>query len=99
MPLDIPTPINPGDDLWHDPDLVAAVEAGRLDLFLLAYRGTRRARMSQDRVARLLGCRQSTVSRLESGKGPASPTECARRVDEVLTGLGVPTDLRRRWGG
>lgn len=82
-------------DVWHEADVVAAVEAGRLDRLVLAYRGWHPPRCSQDDVARLLGVNQGTVSRIEHGKVSATP----QRVDAVLSALSMPYDLRRRWGG
>lgn len=86
-------------DIWEEPEVVAAIEAGDLGRFLLAARGARRPRLTQDRAARLIGYGQGTISRIESGKGAATPREHERQVDAVLTGLHVPGELRRRWGG
>lgn len=95
MPLTLPAPPHVEGDLWDDPEVVAAVEAGDVARFLLAVRGARRARWSQDKLAKMIGCHQATVSELECGRRAVTP----QRLDAILTGLAVPTDLRRRWGG
>jgi hypothetical protein len=96
MPLTIP-PLTP--EVWDDPEVIAAIEGGDLGRFLLGVRGARRARLNQDQVARMVGCGQAAISRLENGKVPATPLHRERCVDAVLTGLGVPPGLRRRWEG
>jgi hypothetical protein len=93
MPLSLPEPLDVGPDFWDDPDLIAAAEAGRLDLFLLAYRGAKRARLPQDAVARLLGRSQSTVHRLETGK--THPPDAV--LYSMLTRLEVPPAVTARW--
>jgi hypothetical protein len=98
MPLISPPPPGLKVEPWDDPELIAAIEAEDISGFLLAFRGTRRARLSQDQLARLVGCAQSTVSDLENGKVPATPIARERCIDALFTSLGVPSELRRMWG-
>lgn len=90
------TPLPP--EVWADPEVVDAIKAGDLRRFLRAYRGVGERRCSQDDLARWIGCPQSTISRAENGKIPATPPAREHLLDAVLTGLDVPKDLRRRWG-
>jgi hypothetical protein len=94
MPLTLPEPPDLGPDFWDDPEIVAAIEAGRLDLFLLAYRGARKPRWPQDQVAKWMGCCQATVSVIESGR--AHPP--FGQVDVILRSLRVPPRVAQCWG-
>lgn len=95
MPLTIPALPNLEPGFWERPELVAAIESGHLGDFLAAFRGARRGWASQDDVARWIGCRQGTVSRIENDLAPVTPA----RLDAVFRGLQVPTALVRDWGG
>lgn len=94
MPLTLAVPPQLEDDFWEQPDIVAAVEAGDVGQLLLAFRGARRARWPQDKVARMIGYSQAMVSEIESGRRSVSD----QRLDSIFRGLGLPPDLRRRWG-
>jgi hypothetical protein len=94
MPLTLPSPPDLGDDFWAQPEIVAAVWAGQIDLFLLAYRGARKARYSQDQIARWLCRSQGTVSAMESGKAPVSPSQ----VYDIFRTLKAPPSIAMAWG-
>jgi hypothetical protein len=56
------TPPDLDADFWSQPDIVTAIEHGDLGQFLLAVRGARRPRWSQDQIAFWLCCAQSRIS-------------------------------------
>jgi hypothetical protein len=87
------TPPDLDADFWSQPDIVTAIEHGDLGQFLLAVRGARRPRWSQDQIAFWLCCAQSRISDLESGRAVA----CEARVDATFTALHVPGFLATRW--
>jgi transcriptional regulator with XRE-family HTH domain len=94
MPLTLPAPPDLGATFWEQPEIIAAVQHEQLGQFLLAYRGARRPRWSQDQMARWLGCNQSTISDLENGRAPVTHA----RLGAVFTSLKVPPDVAVRWG-
>lgn len=94
MPLTLPAPPDLGLDFWEQPDIAEAVALGELASFLLAVRGARRARWSQDQLARWTGFCQATISALESGKAPATE----RHIDRVFCSLRVPGQVTAKWG-
>jgi hypothetical protein len=93
MPLTLPAPPDLEPGFWAQAEIIDAVHDGHLAAFLLAVRGARRPRWSQDQLARWIGCTQSTVSDLERGRPVAEP-----RLYGILEGLHVPSDLVRTWG-
>jgi hypothetical protein len=94
MPLTLPDPPDLGPDFWEQPEIATAVQAGRLDLFLLAYRGARRARWPQDQVARWTGRDQGTISRIENGRVQPPPGQ----LYAILQSLHVPGQVTAKWG-
>jgi transcriptional regulator with XRE-family HTH domain len=94
MPLTLPAPPELGPDFWDQPEILTAVEHEHLGAFLLAYRGARRARFSQDQVARWLGRPQSWVSLVESGQAPVTE----HVIYKVSDALHVPASVATHWG-
>jgi DNA-binding XRE family transcriptional regulator len=94
MPLTLPAPPELGPDFWDQPEILAAVEHEHLGAFLLAYRGARRARWSQDQIARWIGRSQGTISTIESGRMRVSPGQ----VYGILESLKVPPRVVMAWG-
>jgi hypothetical protein len=94
MPLTLLEPPDLGADFWEQPEILAAVTREQLGQFILAYRGARRARFSQDQMARWLGLSQNTVSRLEAQEAPVTEA----RLDSVFRALRVPAAVVTRWG-
>lgn len=94
MPLTLPSPPDLGADFWAQPEIVGAAWAGQIDQFLLAYRGARKARYSQDQIARWIGRSQGTVSAIESGRVTVSPVQ----QGAIFTSLKVPASVAMAWG-
>jgi DNA-binding XRE family transcriptional regulator len=94
MPLTLPEPPDLGPTFWEQPEIIAAVQHEQLGRFLLAYRGARRSRWSQDQLARWIGCNQSTISVIENGRVRVSPVH----LDSIFTSLKVPAHVVMAWG-